>query len=80
MAVTKWRGKSQERLTKLAHIVARNWWIQWNIGSLAVHSLDKGGDMLLISCGNSLPKEGTLARGNHFLWCDAFLMNLCARQ
>jgi hypothetical protein len=27
-----------------------------------------------------LPKEGTLARGNHFLWCDAFLMNLCARQ
>ena len=49
--------KSQWRLTKVALIVAHSRWNWWNIGSIVVHSLNKGGDMLPTSFGNSLPKE-----------------------
>ena len=54
-------GKSQQTLTNVAPIAAYNW---CNIGSLVALLLNKGGGMPLISCGNSLPKHGTLARGN----------------
>ena len=63
--------KSRLRLTKVAPTAARGWHNRWNIGSSTVHSLNKGGSMLLISFGNSWPKEGTLAHENPFLWCNA---------
>ena len=65
-------GKFQQRLTKVAPIVAHSRWNQWNTCSSVVLLLNKGGNMLLISCANSLPKEGTLAHGNLSSWCNAF--------
>lgn len=73
-------GKSWQRLTKVVITVACNRWSQWSIGSSNVRSLNKGDSMLLTSCGNSLPKDVTLVCYNHFLWCNASLVNLCARQ
>ena len=83
--ISLWRlmsaaGKCRLRSTKVSLVTARSRWNWWNIGFLAIHSLNKGGDVLPISCGNSLPKRGTLAQGNLFVWCNAFLTNLCARH
>ena len=39
------------------------------------YPFDMGGSMMLISVGKILPKEGTLAQGNPWLWCNAFLIN-----
>ena len=73
-------GRSRQRLTEVAFIVARSRWNKWNIGSSTIHLLIKNGSTLLTSCGNSLPKEVSLVRGNLFLWCNVSLMNLCARH
>ena len=70
---------SWQRLTKIALTAAHSQLNKWNIDSTIVRSLNKGGGMPPTSCGNSLPKEGISARRNHFLWCNASLINLCAR-
>lgn len=59
-------GKSQWILTNIAPTATHSRWNQWNIGSFVALLLNKGGGMPLISCGNSLPKEGTMARGTLF--------------
>ena len=69
--INSWRlmngmGKSRCRLTKVAPIAACSQWNRLNTCSLVVHSLNMDGGMLLTSFGNSLPKGGTLAKGNHF--------------
>ena len=60
--------KSRLRLTKVASTAARNRHNRWNIGSSTVHSLNKGGSMLLISYGNSWPKRGNLGPRKSFFY------------
>ena len=72
--------KSRRRLTKVALMATNNMGSRLNIGSIVVHSLNKGGDMLPTSFGNSFPKEGISGHENPLLWCNASLINLCARH
>jgi hypothetical protein len=57
VAVIEWCRKILAKIDKSCLTATRSRWNWWSIGSLAIHSLNKGGGMLLISCGNSLPKE-----------------------
>lgn len=59
-------GKSRRKLTKIAFIAAHNRWNQLNTSYLVVHLLNIGGNTLLISFGNSLPKEGTFGPRKQF--------------
>ena len=59
-------------LTKVYPTATHIRWNRWNIGSSVVHSLNKGGCTLRISCGNSLPNEGPLAYINPSPLCNAF--------
>lgn len=51
---------------KVVPIAVCNQWNQWSIGSSFVHSFNKDSDMMLASCGNSLPKKNNLASRKSF--------------
>ena len=59
--------------------MALSWWSRWSMGSRAAHLLNNGGDTRPTSFGNSLPKNKNLGLQKSFLWCNASLINLCAR-
>jgi len=58
--------KSSRRLTKIALTAAHSWSSRWSIDCIAVYSLNKGGDTLSTSCGNSLLKRGKLGPHKSF--------------
>lgn len=68
--------KSLRRLTNVALIVAHIRWSRLNVGSIVVHSLNKGGSILPTSFGNSLPKGGISDHKIFFLWCNVSLTNI----
>lgn len=80
MLVNEWRRKNSAKIDKSCPHSGHNRVNRWNIYSTIVLSLNKGDTMLPTSCGNSLPKEGILARRKHFLWCNVFSIDLCARH
>ena len=72
-------GEFWRILTRVVLNVAHSQWNQWSTCSSITHLLNKCGGLLLTSCGNLLRKEVTLAHRNPFQWCNASLINLCAR-
>ena len=73
-------GEIWRRLTRVVLIVARSQWNQWSTCPSTAHLLNKCVGLLLTFCGKFLPKEVTLAPRNPFQWCNASLINLCARH
>ena len=60
--------KSQQKLKRVAPIVACIRWNQWNIGSSDVLLLNKSSGMLLALCGDLLHKKSNS-------WCSEVLFN-----
>ena len=79
VAVNELHGRIMVEMDTIVLDAACNRWSQWSMGSSTALSLNKGGDMLLTSCGNSLPKKVTLVRINPPLRCNASLVNLYAK-
>ena len=80
MAVNEWRGKNVAEIDKSCP----------HCGLQTVESVEhrffscslaqQRWQYVAISCGNSMPKEVTLVRENHFLWYNDSLINICARH
>lgn len=67
--LTNGKEKSHGILTKVALTMAHSWLNQWNIDSTVVHSLNKGGGVLLTSLGNFFAKIRNLG-----LWKSFYMM------
>ena len=56
-----------------------NQWNRLNTCFTTVHRLNKGGNTLPTSFGNSLQIRRILVQESLFIWCSVFLINLCAK-